>query len=264
MDKNRLWIIGSVAAMVVVVALGLLFGIQPQLTAAVTADQQRQSVAADNAAKLAQLHKLQSDFKQLPALKESLKQLAESVPSRADLPAMISNLDALAAGTGTTIESIAVKDAQPYAPPAVTPAPASGTPSSTATPTSTPAPTSAPTPTPAKPQAPAPVTNSQVTAANFVAIPVTISVTGTYGQALNFVDGLQHGKRLFLVTTFASTKSSAPAAPAPAPTSAQASTSGSASGSTTATTEAAPAPSWTVGGYVYVVLDSTKKAVPSQ
>jgi len=263
-DKNRLWIIGSVAAMVVVVALGLLFGIQPQLTAAVTADQQRQTVAADNATKLAQLHKLESDFKQLPVLKESLKQLAESVPSHPDLAAMISNLDALAAGTGTTIESIAVKDAQPYAPPAVTPAPASGTPGSTATPTSTPAPTStaAPTATPAKPQAPAPVTNSQVTAANFVAIPVTISVNGTYGQALNFVDGLQHGKRLFLVTTFASTKSAEAAAPAPAPTSG--STSGSSSGSSSAPTQAAAAPSWTVGGYVYVVLDSTKKAVPSQ
>jgi Tfp pilus assembly protein PilO len=217
-------------------------------------------VAADNATKLAQLHKLESDFKQLPALKESLKQLAESVPSHPDLAAMISNLDALAAGTGTTIESIAVKDAQPYAPPAVTPAPASGTPGSTATPTSTPAPTStaAPTAAPAKPQAPAPVTNSQVTAANFVAIPVTISVNGTYGQALNFVDGLQHGKRLFLVTTFASTKSAEAAAPAPAPTS------GSTSGSSSAPTQAAAAPSWTVGGYVYVVLDSTKKAVPSQ
>jgi Tfp pilus assembly protein PilO len=261
-DKNRLWIIGSVAAMVVVVALGLLFGIQPQLTAAVTADQQRQTVAADNATKLAQLHKLESDFKQLPALKESLKQLAESVPSHPDLAAMISNLDALAAGTGTTIESIAVKDAQPYAPPAVTPAPASGTPGSTATPTSTPAPTAAPTATPAKPRAPAPVTNSQVTAANFVAIPVTISVNGTYGQALNFVDGLQHGKRLFLVTTFASTKSAEAAAPAPAPT--PGSTSGSSSGSSSAPTQAAAAPSWTVGGYVYVVLDSTKKAVPSQ
>jgi hypothetical protein len=102
------------------------------------------------------------------------------------------------------------------------------------------------------------VTNSQVTAANFVAIPVTISVNGTYGQALNFVDGLQHGKRLFLVTTFASTKSAEAAAPAPAPTS------GSTSGSSSAPTQAAAAPSWTVGGYVYVVLDSTKKAVPSQ
>lgn len=256
MDRNRLWIIGSVAAMVVVVALGLLFGIQPQLSAAFTAEQQRQSVAADNAVKLAQLHKLESDFKQLPALKATLKQLEESVPPSSELPAMISNLDALAASTGTTIESIAVKDAQPYAPPAVTPAPASGTTTSTPAPTATP--TAAPAPTPAKPQAPAPVTNAQVTAANFVAIPVSISVNGSYSQALAFVDGLQHGKRLFLVTTFASSKSAAPAAPAPT------STPKSTSGSTPTATPAEALPSWTVGGYVYVVLDATKKAGGAQ
>jgi hypothetical protein len=245
MDRNRFWMIGAIVAMVAVVALGVLLGVQPQLSAATAADAQRASIVADNATKQAVLAKLKSDFGQLPELQAQLSTLKASVPPKADMSQFISALGALASSTHTTIASITPSDAQPYTPPVVAAAPAasgSGSTGSGGSSTPTPSPsasssataTPAPAPTaPAAPQAPAAVTNPQITPSNFVAIPITIGVNGSYTQALDFVDGLQHGARLFLVTSFSS---------------------GSGGGAGGAS--AAPA-TWTVGGFAYVLLDST-------
>ncbi|TAM69501.1 MAG: hypothetical protein EPN48_09085 [Microbacteriaceae bacterium] len=243
MDRNRFWMVVAVFAMVAVVAIGVLLGVQPQLAAAAAADAQRASIVADNATKQAVLDKLKSDYRQLPELKAQLSELEASVPPSANLPQFIDAIGALAASTGTTIASITPSDAQAYAPPvnaAAAAAAGSAAADSKSTPAASPSPaatTPAPTPTaPAAPQAPATVTNPQITAANFVAIPITIGITGSYAQALAFVDGLQHGTRLFLVTTFASAGSDSNAA---GPT------------------------SWTIGGYAYVLLDPATATTPA-
>lgn len=231
MDRNRLWIIGAVVAMVAVVALGVLLGVQPQLSAASAADAQRASIVADNATKQMALEKLKSDYAQLPELKSKLSALRASVPSSESLSQLIADVDALAASTHATIVTFTPSDAQPYTPPVTTPAAGSApssTPSASPSPSATPAP--APTATaPAAPQAPATVTNPQITPANFVAIPITIGIKGSYSTALAFVAGLQHGSRLFLVNSFAS---------------------GGSDGNSSAPT------TWTIGGYAYVLLDS--------
>ncbi|HEY5221596.1 MAG TPA: hypothetical protein VIJ18_00885 [Microbacteriaceae bacterium] len=234
MDRNRLLIIAGIVAIVAVLALGSLLGVQPQLANATAADQQRQSVANDNTAKQQVLDTLKNDYKGLPALKQNLATLQQSVPPSADMSAFISALDALAGSTGTTIESITVSDAQPYTPPIapVTPAPTSTPAASGSASTATASP--APAPSAPKPKAPAQVTNPQITAANFVAIPIQVRIGGGYDQALAFVNGLQHGARLFLVTTFASSGSSASGGSSAAPT------------------------VWTIGGDAYVLLDGSK------
>lgn len=259
MDRNRLWMIGAVVAMIAVVAGGVLLGVQPQLSAATAADAQRASIVADNASKQAVLEKLKSDYTQLPQLQAQLSDLKASVPSSAQMPEFIDAIGALAVSTHTTISSFTPSDAQPYTPPVTAPvagaaASGSGSTGSTATPSPSPSSSATATPVPAPtapsaPQAPPIVTNPKITPANFVAIPITIGVKGSYSNALAFVDGLQHGRRLFLVTSFASGGSSGGAGGA-----------GSSGGSS------APS-SWTVGGFAYVLLDpttSTSAATPTK
>jgi hypothetical protein len=79
------------------------------------------------------------------------------------------------------------------------------------------------------------VTNAKITAANFIAIPIQLAVSGPYANVLDFVNGLQMGPRLFLVTAL-TTKSSTDPKPAPGAVDA------------------------TVGGFVYVVLDANAAA----
>ncbi|MGN7797905.1 type 4a pilus biogenesis protein PilO [Leifsonia sp. 22587] len=210
MDKQRIVIAATGLAIAVVLALGYLLGVQPQLAAAGAANEQIATTLASNQAAEAQLAKLKQDYDRLSTYKDQLSQLQQSVPSSQSLDAMLSDLRALAASTGTTISQFNSGEPVAYVPPA---APAATAPSGAATSGSSPSPT--PTSTaPAAPAAPRTTTNSLITAGDFVAIPVTIGVQGGTDAAIAFLGGLQHGKRLVLVTGFTGTQdaSSAPAA----------------------------------------------------
>lgn len=200
MDKNRLWIIGSVLVMVVVVVLGWLVGIQPQLDA-ISADAEEQAtVEVTNAGHAALLAKLKEDFKDIDKLNAELASLDASVPAGTEIPAFVDQLDALAVGTQVILSGITVADAQPYTPVTAPLAPVAG---SGSTPTPAPSATSAPVPTAGIP----PVTNAKISADNFATIAVQITVKGDYTNVLNFVNGLQTGTRLFLVTGLATAAS---------------------------------------------------------
>ncbi|MDQ1588756.1 MAG: hypothetical protein QOJ77_1921 [Microbacteriaceae bacterium] len=230
MDRNRLWLIGLVAVMVAVAALGWVLGIQPQLAAVADADQQRATVQAQNAENEAVLAKLKKDYSSIGELKQQLVSLRQSVPASAEMSTFVTELDALAGAHQVTVKSISVSDAMPYTPPAA--------PAAAPTSTASPSPTAAPAPVaaaPTAPTAPPAVTNSKITAANFIAIPIQLSLSGTYSNVLDFVNGLQMGPRLFLVTTLSTTASSG-------------------------TTAGAGAVDSSVGGFVYVVLDANAAA----
>lgn len=228
MDRNRLFVIGAVVVMVAIVALGWVLGIQPQLVAAASADQDRATAQTQNQASGAVLAKLKSDYAQLDTVKQQRDTLRAAIPADAEMPAFVDELDALAAQNHVVIKAITVSDAQPYAPPAPPVAAPAAKTSSTATPAPTDAPAPASVTTPVQTGAPVAVSDSRITAKNFSAIPVQVTVTGSYGDALNFVKGLQMGQRAFLQSSFSST----------------ASTTGS--GSVNAS----------IGGFVYVVLAS--------
>ncbi len=207
MNKNRLWVIASVLVMVLVLVLGVVVGIQPQLAATAAANEQRASVEASNAGQAAVLAQLKKDYAGIDKLKEELAPLSDSVPQGTEMPAFVNQLDALAGASQVTLTGITVADAVPYAPvaaPAVAPVVTGG---------ATPAPTPTPAPAPSA-TAPAagvpPVTNPQITAENFASLAVSISVSGSYGNALNFVNGLQTGKRLFLVSGLSTTQGDTP------------------------------------------------------
>ncbi len=203
MNKNRLWMIASVLVMVLVLVLGVLLSIQPQLSSAAAADEQRASVEASNAGQSAVLAKLKTDFEGIDKLKAELAPLSDSVPRGTEMPAFVNQLDALAGASQVTLTGITVADAVPYAPVA---APVVAAPAATEGEAATPAPT--PSAAPSTAGVP-PVSNPSITAENFASLALTVTVSGSYGNALNFVNGLQTGKRLFLVSGLSTSKDTA-------------------------------------------------------
>ena len=201
MDTNRLWTIGAGLAMVVVVVMGWFLGIQPQLSSATIASDDLAATQTRNDASSASIAKLKTDFEGITKLTRDVAALRESVPSSAQISAFVTELDSLAGEHQVEVKSITVSDAKAYTPPVVVAAaPAAGN-SATPSPTPTPAPTNVPVSAPAAPTAPALVTDPKITAANFIAIPVQLSLKGPYSKVLEFVKGLQTGPRLFLVTS---------------------------------------------------------------
>jgi Tfp pilus assembly protein PilO len=201
MDRNRLWTIGAALSMVVVVVMGWFLGIQPQLGSATTASDNLATAQTQNAASSASIAKLKSDFGGIAKLNQDVAALRESVPASAQISAFVTELDSLAGEHQVEVKSITVSDAKSYTPPVVVAAaPVVGN-SATPSPTPTPAATNVPVSAPAAPTAPALVTDPKITAANFIAIPVQLSLKGPYSKVLEFVKGLQTGPRLFLVIT---------------------------------------------------------------
>lgn len=206
MNKNRLLTIGAILVMVAVTAGGWFLGIQPQLAAAAATNQSRATIQGQNTVNEALLASLKKDFSHIGALKTQLASLQDSVPASAAMSAFLTEIDSLAGAHQVVATAIRVADATVYSPPAVAvPVPAAA---------ATAAPTPTPTPVPVAPVAPVgtlQVVNPKITAANFVAIPVHLTITGQYPNVLDFVNGLQMGPRLFLVTTLSITTPTAAA-----------------------------------------------------
>ncbi len=179
---------------VVLVAVGYFLVAQPQLAAASTANAQLVDAQSQISTTQAALISLKNEQKKLPDMKAQLKALQLSIPSNIDGSAYIRGLNDLASAAGVTITSIAVTDPQAYVPP-VLPTPA-------ATPTARPSASATPAPAAATPAVIGwvPTMDALITGTNFVTIPVTVTVTGSFDGSLGFIHGLQTGTRLFLVT----------------------------------------------------------------
>lgn len=234
MSKNRLNLVIAVVAMVVVAAAGFFFGVQPQLAQAASNREQQRTVDATNSTTAKELDRLRDRAKTLPQMQSNLAVLQQSVPSTASMSTFYSEIDGIAERSGVTVSAITTSDAVAYTPPASTDpatdtadaAPATAEPSATSSPSAS-----------AAPSAPSVTTNSAITASNFSVIPVSVSVNGTFEQALSFASGTRDGARLFLVDSITSSAS-------------QDSTDSTATSSTT----------WTFAGYVYVLDTADKTA----
>ena len=197
MDKNRMWVIGSMLGMVVVLVLGWIVGVGPQLAATADADEQRAGVEQTNTLHEAALVKLKEEFAGIDALEAELAPLTASVPPGTDAPAFLNQLDALATTHGVTLTAFTLGVPEAYTPMVAAPV-------TTETPTESDATSDAAplqaTPEPAPIAGAPPTTNSQITAANFASLAVSITVSGGDANVLNFVEGLQSGTRLFMMT----------------------------------------------------------------
>ncbi|MCE0456625.1 hypothetical protein [Curtobacterium flaccumfaciens] len=227
MTRNRLNMLLAVVAMVVVALAGFFLGVQPHLAQAASDRTDQVTVDATNRTTAAELARLKERAESLPKLKAELAALTASVPSSASMSSFYGAVDSVAAKAGVKVSAITTSDAVAYtAPAAATDAAAEATDGATAEPT-----------TGATDEATAPLTDPAISAANFSAIPVSVSVDGSFDQALSFVGGLQDGARLFLVTTVSSSVSQDSTDPA-----------------------AAAATTWTFGGYVYVLTAGSDTA----
>ena len=227
MTRNRLNMLLAVVAMVVVALAGFFLGVQPHLAQAASDRTDQVTVDATNRTTAAELARLKERAESLPKLKAELAALTASVPSSASMSSFYGAVDSVAAKAGVKVSAITTSDAVAYtAPAAATDAAAEATDGATAEPT-----------TGATDEATAPLTDPAISAANFSAIPVSVSVDGSFDQALSFVGGMQDGARLFLVTTVSSSVSQDSTDPA-----------------------AAAATTWTFGGYVYVLTAGSDTA----
>lgn len=253
MDRHRLMMIVAVLTGVAVLALGFLLGVQPQLAATAEARSQQEGVDAQNDALRATTAQLRAESERLPELTTELDARRGSVPSAADMPTLLRQLDEMATGAGVTVSGFTTADAVAYVAPEApvasgtdAAAPAEGTPAEGAEGGSTDGTaTDGATADAAEPTAPPVVTDPLVTTADFSSIAVTVDVQGSFAQALEFVDRLQKGDRLFLVTSITSSDDEEADAGVGAQT-------------------------WTVGGLVYVMTDtsatggSTTPVAPAQ
>jgi Tfp pilus assembly protein PilO len=234
MNRNKLMLVLAAVAAVAIIAGGLLLGVHPQLAQAAADRAQRSQIDKANDVNRAELARLAKEQQQLPTLKSDLAALRASVPSTPDTAAFIRELNEVAKTTGVTVSNIATGDPIAYTPPMSTAATSDA--EATAPASSSPAPTASAAPSPATPQAPAAVTDPQITSANFSTIQMSVAVTGSYDQALAFTSGLQHGPRLFLVNSIAS---------------------GGGSGSGD---DADATPTWTLSGLIYVLSNTAAPA----
>ncbi|GAA1522398.1 Tfp pilus assembly protein PilO [Agromyces terreus] len=250
--RNRMWVIGSVAAMVAILLLAWFVGIQPQLASLAAVQAQQVGIDAQNARERAVLDQLEADAGNETELQAEWAVAAASVPSGTGVPEFIDQLNALATSTGVAIERITVSDPAAYvvAPPAEVGADAageaddgSGAEGETADASGS--------------ASAAPVgsaTSALLTPANFATMQIGLEVSGAYPNILEFVHGLQTGERLMLVNEFeVSVEATDPNATAE----------DSAGGD--GSEEAAPAPTIPghqarIGGYIFSLVNAEEAA----
>jgi hypothetical protein len=235
MDRNRLMMIAAVVAAIVVVAGGFLLGVKPQLDAASTARATEDSVTAQNAQLQTSLTSLKKQYDSLDDLKSELADLKQSVPADVETGSLITELNGVAKSSQATLSNIQFGSASAYVAPVAAAAPAAAASTGTSEATATPSPSAS-----ATPSAPIATTDSLITASNFTTIPLTVSVQGTYAQALAFLQGMRDGDRLFLVTNITSAAGS----------------SDTGGESTTDSVNATDTINWTFGGLVYALADA--------
>lgn len=200
MTRNRLNMVLAVIGMVVVAVGGFFLGVQPQLARAAADDTQQSTVEQENALKLVELARLRKQAKSLPEMQAELGRLEASVPSATKMSAFYDEIGQAASAAGVTVSAITTSDAVAYTPPVSEPT----TPSATGTPTPTPT----PEPVASAPSSAPPVaTDASITASNFSVVPVTVSVDGSFDQALSFVGRAQALQRLYLVNSITSSAS---------------------------------------------------------
>jgi Tfp pilus assembly protein PilO len=161
MDKNRLWFVGVIGAIVVAALGGWFLGISPVLGQVSAAEQQRSALSVSNAAGQSRVALLKTEFAGLEGLKTKLAALSESVPADADMPAFLRAVNSLSIANQVALGTVTIGDSQTFS------AAASKTPQ----------------------------------ASRLIQIPLSISVSGAYDNVLAFVGGMQSGARLYLVNS---------------------------------------------------------------
>lgn len=204
--KKGSWIAGTVAAALAIVLASWFLAINPALGAAAEVRSQAAETRSQNAELAAKVTKLKADFAKLDKYKADLAALQVQIPTTAQLSEYLRELDKIAAARSVTITTVT-----PGAPQAVVLAATKAKAASAAAAAS--ASEGSPTPSPSPSATAAASTRSAAAAAasavpdGFAAIPLSITVLGTYDNTLGFLSDIQSATpRLFLVSGFTGTK----------------------------------------------------------
>ncbi|QTE28009.1 hypothetical protein [Pengzhenrongella sicca] len=179
------WIGGAVFVALVIFAAAWLLAISPNLAAASDSRAQAETTRQSNVALESAITALKVQFDQLPELKAELTKLQEEIPTGAALAALVRDLSDTAAANEVAITALspsaAVSVVAPVVAEPVAPTEAASTDTSAETATTT--------------EAPVPAAIE-----GLVAIPLSITVQGSYANTLAFLDDVQQASaRLFLV-----------------------------------------------------------------
>lgn len=199
MNTTRIWVVATVVLSIGLLLGGWFLGVQPKLVEAGTAELQRVDAVALNVVNEQTLAELKEQFESLDIIEAELTEVQKAMPYRLDAPAVLAELYALASTTSVVVSEIKIDEPRAYGTPAPVAAPVAETTAegeSTETTEEVPVEPAAAT----TPVAPPSVTDPRITPANFVAVPMSVSVLGTYTTAQSYVRALQSGERLFLVT----------------------------------------------------------------
>lgn len=183
-SSNRLWILLTVVLGIGILALGWFLGISPKLDEASATDASKSTVDALNQQKSLEVQRLKTDSTKLPAIRQELSQLLEQLPSNAAYPTFLTELNQIAGANHIDVTNVTFAVPTTLTGATTSAAVTSPTPSASSTATAAP---------------PAPVTNV-VPPGSTVAIPTTMTLTGTFNSLQSATGDLQTGKRLFLVS----------------------------------------------------------------
>lgn len=184
MTNTRWWTAGSLLAMAIIVALGWYLGIDPRLTEARTADDERVGVEAQNAVYEKTLVTLKELDEDLPALSAQLEGLTAALPADAEISTLLGQLNELAAQSSVELTSV------------ITGVPARFQ-------STLPEPAPAPAPVEGEEAAAPAVAPTDAAPENFVVVPIEATVRGDRLGVLEFVNKVQYGTRLFFVDQLA-------------------------------------------------------------
>ena len=202
MNSARLWTLGTVVAVIAILAASVGLGVQPALSAAAAADASRTQIESTNDATQREVARLSRLAATEATLQETDARLQKAVPTALRPNTFIRSLRSIAATDGVTIESIVPSTASSYVvPPGATPAAATTDAGGTAAQASSePGTATASSPWFGK-------TDPLITGANFSVVPVTVTATGGAEALAAFASDVQRGERLFAVSTYDSSTS---------------------------------------------------------
>lgn len=184
MKGNRLWLLGTVAVMAVVVLVGWFLGISPRLAQVDAISLELAGVEQLNAVQEAEIAALQQQDADVSDLEDRLDDLRTAIPTSVGAENFVDEVAAVAARTGVTVTAIQ------FAKPGVW-----GVAPDTA---ETPASTAAPAETEVEPLEP-PI---PIAADGVFTVAVSIQVVGDPLAVIAFSRLLQEGDRLFLMAAF--------------------------------------------------------------
>lgn len=207
MSSSRLWLLGAVVAIAVIVVGALGLGVQPALAAATAADASTAQVQQASAASSLQLARLARGAAKQADLEAENSRLGSAVTGSLRMNTFSRQVRSTAATDGVDVTALSVSEPLLYAPVAA-PAAAASTPSASPSPSSSASAAAASAPAVPVSSGIFGKTDPLITPADFTVIPVSITVTGTEAASIAFAQDVQQMSRLFAVDTVTYAKGS--------------------------------------------------------